>query len=106
MPSVNMWYVTEEFIDGTWQVIRHYRDYMKAHNAMRNFERQDCPTRPSRVSHIYEYEALVEGKPRRVFTRDLLQPDVIKELNTDSLSVKDLEILNAVDILPPLDNDA
>ena len=79
---------------------------MEAHNAMRNFERQDCPTRPSRVSHIYEYEALVKGKPHRVFTLDLLPPHIIKKLNADSLSVKDLEILNAVDILPPLDNDA
>ena len=41
-----------------------------------------------------------------MFTRDPLQPDVLELLNADSLSAKDLEILNAVDILPPLDNDA
>ena len=106
-PRVNWWYVTEELVEGTWQVICYYRDYMEAHNAMRDFERQDCPTRPSRVSHIWEYEALlVSGEYQQVFTRDPLQPDVIRVLNAGSLSVRALEILKAVEILPVQANDA
>ena len=77
---MSIWFVTEELVDDTWQVICHYRDYMEAHNAMRNFERQDCPTRPSRVSHIWEYEAL-SGKYYRVTTRDPLTPEAADMLS-------------------------
>ena len=103
-PRVTIWFVTEELVDNTWKVICHYRDYMEAHNAMRNFERQNFGI--IRVSHVWEYEALLSGKYHRVFTRDPLQPDVIRVLNAGSLSVRALEILKAVEILPVQANDA
>ena len=77
---MSIWFVTEELVDNTWKVICHYRDYMEAHNAMRNFERQNFGI--IRVSHVWEYEAL-SGKYYRVTVRDPLTPEA-----ADILSAK------------------
>ena len=79
-PRVTMWFVTEELVDNTWKIICHYRDYMEAHNAMRNFERQDFGT--IRVSHllVYEGEAL-SGKYYCMKTRDPLTPEALDTLS-------------------------
>ena len=77
---MSIWFVTEELQDNTWKIICHYRDYMEAHNAMRNFERQDFGI--IRVSHLLEYEGeALSGKYYRVTTRDPLTPEALDTLS-------------------------
>ena len=57
---------------------------MEAHNAMRNFERQNFGI--IRVSHVWEYEAL-SGKYYRVKVRDPLTPeasDILSSMANDA----------------------
>ena len=84
---MTMWFVTEELVDNTWKVICHYRDYMEAHDAMHDFERQDFGI--VRVSHFWECAGVFSGKYHRVTARDLMTPEAADILITSAMANDD-----------------